>query len=104
MLVFSFLFDNLAQCGNLIYQGFILYGFIFVFHVTVKISTAENTFFSRRLFPSIAIKVIIVKWMPGGFVRINTSYKHPSPGTAACTTWCTCENWMEKSPAKPERG
>lgn len=50
MLVFSFLFDNLAQCGNLIYQGFILYGFIFVFHVTVKISTAENTFFSRRLF------------------------------------------------------
>lgn len=57
------------------------------------------------LFPSIDIRVIIVvKWMSGGFVRINTSYKHPSPGTAACTTWYTCENWLEKSPAKSEGG
>lgn len=45
MLFFAFLFDNLAQCGNLIYQAFILYGFIFVFYVTVKISTAENAIF-----------------------------------------------------------
>lgn len=100
---FPFLFDNLAQCGNLIYQGFILYEFIFVFHVAVKISTAENIIFSCGLFPSIAIRVSIVKWMPGGFVRINTSYKHPSPGTAAYTTWCTWKSgWRKVLPNQKE--
>lgn len=61
-------------------------------------------FFFCGLFPSTAIRVTIMKWMPGGVLRINISYKRSSPGITACTTWCTCENWMEKSPAKSERG